>query len=166
MCDKAVDNYYRALKFVPDCYITQTMCDKAVITYHLTIQFVPDCYKTQEMCDKAVNRCSFEEMCEIVIFENLFSIVYCTDKYKIQEMCNEAVDDCLAALKFIPDWFVTSKTTEKLDNVLHANDDILFHNDNFEKITFIANQRHILAVDLDSDFSMNFVKLFGVSLNN
>ena len=24
-------------------------------------------------------------------------------------MCFEAVDDCLAALKFIPDWFVTSK---------------------------------------------------------
>ena len=23
--------------------------------------------------------------------------------------CDEAVDDCLAALKFVPDWFVTSK---------------------------------------------------------
>ena len=24
-------------------------------------------------------------------------------------MCDETVDDCLTALKFIPDWFVTSK---------------------------------------------------------
>ena len=24
-------------------------------------------------------------------------------------MCYKAVDDCLAALKFVPDWFVTSK---------------------------------------------------------
>ena len=24
-------------------------------------------------------------------------------------MCDKAVDDCLAALKFVPDWFVTSK---------------------------------------------------------
>ena len=28
-------------------------------------------------------------------------------------MCYEAVDDCLAALKFIPDWFVTSEMTKK-----------------------------------------------------
>ena len=53
MCDKAVDNYPHALKFLPDCFIAQKMCDKAVNTYHSTIQFVPNCYKTQEMCDKA-----------------------------------------------------------------------------------------------------------------
>ena len=35
-------------------------------------------------------------------------------------MCDKAVDDCLATLKFIPDWFVTSKMLEKLDNSLHA----------------------------------------------
>ena len=29
MCNKAVDNYAHALKFVPDCYMTQEMCDKA-----------------------------------------------------------------------------------------------------------------------------------------
>ena len=41
-------------------------------------------------------------------------------------MCNEAVDDCLAALKFIPDWFVTSKMIKKLLTALHADDSILF----------------------------------------
>ena len=46
------------------------------------------------------------------------------------------------------DWFVTSKMLEKLNNALHANDDILFYNADFDKVTFIANQRHILAVDL------------------
>ena len=25
-------------------------------------------------------------------------------------MCDEAVNDCLAASKFVPDWFLTSKT--------------------------------------------------------
>ena len=35
--------------------------------------------------------------------------VYYPEKYKTQRMCDEAIDDCLAALKFIPDWFVTCK---------------------------------------------------------
>ena len=38
---------------------------------------------------------------------------------------------------------------EKLDDVLHANDDILFYKENFDEVTFIVNQRHILAVGLD-----------------
>ena len=54
-----------------------------------------------------------------------------------------------AALKFIPGWFVTSKMLQKLDNALHANDDILFYNEDLVKVTFIVNQRFILAVDLD-----------------
>ena len=47
MCDKVVDNYPHALKFVPDCYMTQNMC---------TRQFVLEYYKNQIRCDKAVNR--------------------------------------------------------------------------------------------------------------
>ena len=38
---------------------------------------------------------------------------------------------------------------EKIDNALHAIDDIPFYNEGFDKVTFIANQRHILAADLD-----------------
>ena len=72
-------------------------------------------------------------------------------------MFNEAVDDFLAALKFIFDWFVTSKILEKLDNALLANDDILFYNEYFDKVAFIANQKHILAaylekISFDNDF--------------
>ena len=107
---------------------------------------IPDCYKTQEMC-------------ESVVSENPFLIVYCPDRYKTQRMCDEAFDECPAALKFIPDWFGTSKMLEKFDNALHASDDILFFNESFDKVTFVANQRHNLAVDLDEinlDHDNNF----------
>ena len=55
----------------------------------------------------------------------------------------------LAALKFISDWLVSSKMLEKLDNALKANDNTLVDNEDCDWITFIANQGHILAVDLD-----------------
>ena len=64
-------------------------------------------------------------------------------------MYDEAVDGSLPALKFIPDWFVTCKMLEKLDNTLHANNDILFCNEDFHKVTFIANEGRVVAVDLD-----------------
>ena len=38
---------------------------------------------------------------------------------------------------------------EKLDNSLHANDDILFYSEDFDKVTFIAGQRHIIDEDFD-----------------
>ena len=108
---------------------------------------IPDHYKTQDIY-------------EIVVSRYPFLIVYYPDKCKTQKMCDEAVDHCLAALKFIPDWFVTSKMLEKFDNALHANDDILFYNEDFDKVTFIANQKHILVVDLqkinlDNNFNEN-----------
>ena len=101
------------------------MCDKVVNTYPSTIKYVPKCYKTQEMCNKTVNSCFFvfdsipdryktHEMSDRVVSEDLFLIVYCPDQYVIlinmtQKMCDKAVDYCPAALKLIPDWFVTSK---------------------------------------------------------
>ena len=33
-------------------------------------------------------------------------------------MCDRAVDDCLAALRFVPDWFVTSKIIKKFFTTL------------------------------------------------
>ena len=39
-------------------------------------------------------------------------------------MCDEAVDDSVAALKLIPDWFVTSKMIKKLFTALYADDNI------------------------------------------
>ena len=71
-------------------------------------------------------------------------------------MSDETVDDCQAALKFIPDWFVTSKMLQKSGKPMHANNDMVFYNEDSDKVTFITNQRHILAVDLDkSDLDDN-----------
>ena len=86
-----------------------------------------------------------EKICDIVVSSYPFSKVHCPDKNKTQKMCDEAVDDCLAALKFIP---VLLQMLEKLDNALHVNDDIPFYNEDFDKSTFIAYQKHILAVDI------------------
>ena len=44
-----------------------------------------------------------------IISDDPFSLGYVPDQYKTQQMCDKAVDDCLAALKFVPYWFVTSK---------------------------------------------------------
>ena len=46
-------------------------------------------------------------------------------------MCDEPVDDCLAALKFIPDWFVRSKMLEKFHDAFNANDNILLFDEDF-----------------------------------
>ena len=94
-------------------------------------------------------------MCERVISEDPFMLVYCPNRYKTQRMCGEDVDECLAALKSIPDWFVASKMLGKLDNVLHANDDILSYNEDLDKVTFVANQRHIPSVDIDKTNLVN-----------
>ena len=48
---------------------------------------------------------------------------------------------------------------EKLDNSFHANDDILFYSEDFDKVTFIACQRHIIDEDFDEinlDSDANF----------
>ena len=88
-------------------------------------------------------------MCNRVLSKVRFSIRHVPDQCKTQQMCDEAVDDCLAALKFVPDGFVTRKMFEKFDNALQDNDDILFNNKDFKKVTIIACHRHIFAADLD-----------------
>ena len=115
---------------------------------------VPDWYKSQEICYSLVS-------------ENNFLIVYCPGKYKTYRMRDEAVGDCLATFKFTSDWFITSKMLEKFDNALCNNDDILFYNEDFDKVTFIANQGHILSVDLDKvnlDMEIFFIKIILILL--
>ena len=74
-------------------------------------------------------------MCDRVVSENPFMIIYCLDRYRNQRICDEHVNDRLKAFKFITDWFVPS-------------DDILFFNEDFNKVTFITNRRYILIEDL------------------
>ena len=109
--------------------MTQKMCDRPVDTYPSTLKFVLECYKTQETYIKAVNRCFLylllflidikPKKCMTELFLKIpFLIVYCPDKYKTQKMCDEALDDCLAALKLVPHWFVTSKMIKELFTAL------------------------------------------------
>ena len=50
----------------------------------------------------------------------MIKLLIITLRYKTQRMCDRAVEDCLAALTFITDWFVTSKIFENFDNALNA----------------------------------------------
>ena len=74
MCNKAVDNYFHSLEFVPECFMTQEMCHKAVNIYFSTITFAPECLMTRDMCDIAVNRWFF-------LYLLLFLIVIKIKKY-------------------------------------------------------------------------------------
>ena len=64
-------------------------------------------------------------------------------------MCDEAVDDCLAALKFIPDWFVTSKMIKKLFVALCANDGLLFFDEDSGNVTFCCDEIGIFSINLN-----------------
>ena len=131
ICNKAVDIYVHA--YIRNCYKTQKMCNKSVNTSPSAIEFVPECYKTQKMCIKAVLLFLIPFMIDArlkkfdkVVSNDPFMLKYCLDRYKSQELCDKAANDFLSALKFLPDWFVTSKMIKKIDDVLFAYDDILF----------------------------------------
>ena len=68
---------------------------------------------------------------------------------------------CLTASKLVPDLFVVSKMLEKFHDALNANEDILFSDEDFSKVTFFANQMVILGLDLgeiNPDEDNNFDK--------
>ena len=88
------------------------------------------------MCIKVVNTC-------FLLFDSV------TDRYTTQETCDKAVDDCLTALKFIPDWCVTSKMFENFHDALNVNYYIHFLNEHFSKVTIFSNQMEISGGDLD-----------------
>ena len=51
---------------------------------------------------------------------------YCLYRYDTQEMCDKDVDACLPGLKIVPNWFVTKKMLDDLDNVVFYNDNLVF----------------------------------------
>ena len=59
--------------------------------------------------DSILNQYITQEMCNSIISENPFSARYVSDQWKGEQMCDKAFDDCLATLKFVPYWLVTSK---------------------------------------------------------
>ena len=55
MCDKAVNTYPSAIKFVPECIMTQEMSNKVVNTCFFLLGSIFDWHKTQEMGDRVVS---------------------------------------------------------------------------------------------------------------
>ena len=65
-------------------------------------------------------------------------------------MCDKAVDDFLSVLKFVPDWYITSKMIKKLHSTLFSDDDILFFDEESVNVTFFSDDIGILSADLNS----------------
>ena len=61
-------------------------------------------------------------MSDKLVSKDPFVLKHCHDKYKTEEMCDKAIDLCIPALKFVPAWFVTSKTIENLESAVFCND--------------------------------------------
>ena len=89
-------------------------------------------------------------MCGRVVSEDPFLIVYRADQYKTQKMCDKAADYSLAALKLIPDSFVTSKLIKELFTVLYADENILYFNEDSGNVVFSRNEMAILDIDIDN----------------
>ena len=74
---------------------------------------------------------------------------------KLKKMCEEP--DSVAALKFTPDWFVTSKMIKKLYTALYADYGLLFFDDESGNATFYCNEIDIFSVNLNNiDLDNNF----------
>ena len=65
-------------------------------------------------------------------------------------MCDGAADDCLAALKFVLDWFVTSKMIKILFIAFYADENILYFNKDSGNVVFSCNEMGISNIDLNN----------------
>ena len=65
-------------------------------------------------------------------------------------MCDRAVNDCVAALKFIRDCFLTSEMIKILFTALYADVNILYFNEDSSNVLFICNGIFILNIDLNN----------------
>ena len=65
-------------------------------------------------------------------------------------MWDKAVDDFLPTLKFVPDWFVTSKTIKKTLWCCTTDDETFFFDEDSGNVTFSSDEMGILSVDLNS----------------
>ena len=63
-------------------------------------------------------------------------------------MCDEAFDDSLAALKLVPDWFVTSKAIKRVFTALYADENIPYLNEDFANVVFSCNEMGNFNIDL------------------
>ena len=89
-------------------------------------------------------------MCEKVVLKDSFSIRYVPDQCKTQQMCDKAVDNCMAALKLVPRWLVTSKMIKKIFTDLYVDENIVYFNEYSSSAVFNCNEMDILNTDLNN----------------
>ena len=169
MSNKAADNYPHALEFVSGCYKTQKTCDQAVDTHSSTINLFLNATRLKKC---VIKQFIYVFLYFILLLINIkrkkyvtvvssypFLIVHCPDKYITQRMCDEAVDYSLAALKLIPDWFVTSKMIRKLYTACHTDNGLIFLDEDFGDLTFCSNEIGLINVNLNNiNLDNNFEK--------
>ena len=63
---------------------------------------------------------------------------------------HKTVDPFLPTSKFVPDWIVTNKMLEKLDNVVFSNDDIDVEVIESDIIAFFSNDMGLNAIVLNN----------------
>ena len=68
---------------------------------------------------------------------------YSLDRDKTQEMSDKAADSFLPTLKFVSDWFVTSKMTENFDKPVFSIDDMVLGDIDSDFITFFSNDKDL-----------------------
>ena len=89
-------------------------------------------------------------MCDSISFEDPFPVRYVPDQYKTQQMCGKGVDYCLVPLKFVPDWFVTSKMIKILFTAFCTDEIILYFNEDCGNAVFTCNGMGIFNIDLNN----------------
>ena len=65
-------------------------------------------------------------------------------------MSDNAVHDCLAALKFVPDWFVTSEMIKILFTAFYADENVLYFNEISGNVVLICNGMGIFNIDFNN----------------
>ena len=109
-------------------------CDTVVSEDPSLISYCSDKYMTQEMCDRAVSEDPF----------------FIPDKCITQKICDKAVYYSLAALKLVPDWFVTRKMIKKVFAALYTDKNIPYFNEDSSNVVFICNGMAILKIDINN----------------
>ena len=61
-------------------------------------------------------------------------------------MCGKTVDSYLLALKFVPNWFVTNKMIDKLDNAIFSIDDTVFGDIDFDIVTSFRSDKGLNSI--------------------
>ena len=79
-------------------------------------------------------------------------------------MCDKPVDAFLPTLNFVPDWFVTSKMLEQLDNVLFSND-IKLDDLDTDILTFFSDDMDNNTIDPHLLCYLNLIYYFISQMN-